>query len=545
MSDIQRIIDKYPDEIAVQIDDEVVIEIILMEATDDLNSVIGDIIPNGIKYEYFRAFENELNTQFYFLKFPDLPATGYEYIGFELARTLDAQISAEEVNFMGRGHFFGGTAAFDGGQESYTEATLESSLVSCETAINDQLPLAWVHKFTNVYQFHNERAGEGVNVAVIDTGASDHDELSDVFEMRKGLNLIEEGSLPNDKLSTDVKRASPGHGSLVASVIASRGGLTTNRETTGPGKISGIAPGAQIIPIRAVRSVVDIRLSRIPRAIEHAIEQGADVITMCLGSPFGSRSVKLALEKAVDAGIIVICAAGNCYGPVVYPACYASQDLAIAVAAISKNKYPWRYTSMGKSVTISAPGEHVWGATFIDGEERRFDLKHLVRPSQGTTLATSITSGIAALWLSYHGKDNVRYAASERGQTVLQLFRDAITSDLTPPEEWQGSNKLGAGIIDAQIALSYDITQQTTLESATLNRSEDTSETFILTKNDQDRLSQVSDVEGRKFIAELNWNHFMGKAQERIESVLETGIILEKRNLQMSAEFSKFLQSGN
>ena len=543
MSEFRKIIKSFPSNISVEPDDEVVLEVILKKPSESFGNILEPIIPPDVIYEVNQAFDDEKTTKFYFLKFPEIPATGYEHFGFELARELKKEIGAEEVNFLGRGHFYGGTAAFDGGTETYDQGALESSLVTCETKRNDQLPKAWAHSFTNVEAHHNERVGAGVSIAVIDTGASEHDELADVFNIGAGINLIEKGLPPLDVLSEEVKRASPGHGSLVASVIASRGGLTNDQDTSGPGKITGIAPSAKIIPIRAIRSVVDIRLSRIAGAIKHAIKQDADIITMCLGSPFGSRSVKEALQLAVDAGIIVICAAGNCYGPVVFPARYASKDLAIAVAAVTHRKYPWRYTSMGRSVTISSPGEHVWGATYLDGDERRFDLKHLIRPSQGTTLATSVTSGIAALWLSHHGKETIKNAAAARGQSVLQLFRDAITSDLTPPSEWNGSDELGAGIIDATKTLAYDIFNTRQQDAILVSRvNESMGDVFLNDADDKLGLTG-NEPDFAEFANELVWNSFMSQAQERAEPPLETGLNLDKRTIKKSISLEMLLRN--
>jgi serine protease len=101
----------------------------------------------------------------------------------------------------------------------------------------------------------------------------------------------------------------PGHGTGTASVVASRDA----------GKIAGAAPLATLVPLRAVTSVVVFDHGRVAAAVEYARRKGANVITMSLGGAWSS-ALRAAIGQAIAQGIIVLAAAGNCVGFVVWPA---------------------------------------------------------------------------------------------------------------------------------------------------------------------------------------------------------------------------------
>ena len=210
-----------------------------------------------------------------------------------------------------------------------------------------------------------------------------------------------------------------------------------------------------MVPIRCVDSVIlGIDGTPIARAVLHAKRIKADVITMSLGDPFYSPSLAAAIEQAVNAGIIVCAAAGNCVQPiVVYP---AWDPNVIALAGIDHNDKPWKGTSRGPKIDVAAPAENVFVArrTPIDGGVGT------VTPSQGTSFATALTAGVAALWIAHFGRDAIRQEAQRRGVTVHHLFRSALRKTARPPKSgaWD-SAKFGAGIVDAEALLNLALAQ--------------------------------------------------------------------------------------
>ena len=140
--------------------------------------------------------------------------------------------------------------------------------------------------------------------------------------------------------------------------------------------------------------------------------------------------------------MILLAAAGNCVGWVVYP---GWDHNIIAVAAVDFWGRKWKGSSHGSKVDVAAPGENV----FVARRTAPSDLnKTLVEAAQGTSFAVAITAGCAALWLARHSKQAVRAKANMRGVSVLELFRAALRQTATAPPDWDLA-ELGTGIVDA------------------------------------------------------------------------------------------------
>ena len=205
------------------------------------------------------------------------------------------------------------------------------------------------------------------------------------------------------------------------------------------GTVTGSAPGASLMAIRAVESVFRITQVSVARAIDWAVDHGAHVITMSLGGIF-SFTLHRALRRAVNADVIVLAAAGNCIGLVVWPARF---DECIAVAGVDIRDAKWRGSCSGAAVDISAPAENVWRATVPNGSGQ----------GQGTSFAVALAAGTAALWLSHHGRANLIGAARARGETLQDMFRRMAGATARRPSGWD-SFSMGAGIVDAHALLS-------------------------------------------------------------------------------------------
>ena len=198
------------------------------------------------------------------------------------------------------------------------------------------------------------------------------------------------------------------HGSNVAGCAAAA--------MNGVGTV-GIAPDATILALK-----IDFWDASINAAIEYAADQGADVINMSLGAydtddPHNSSDSfdgcaegnADAIAYAINKGCIVVAAAGNeSTNAKSYPAC--NQGV-IGVGALAKNSSTSAasFSNFNKNsdtqsgnhnVDVMAPGV-VW-APGLDGDE--LDNSKYNYPSfgygetQGTSFASPITAGAAALW---------------------------------------------------------------------------------------------------------------------------------------------------
>ena len=116
------------------------------------------------------------------------------------------------------------------------------------------------------------------------------------------------------------------------------------------------------MPIRATESVVQVFDSDVAKAVAHARQVGCHVVSMSLGGK-GFFGLKGEIQRAVDAGMIVMAAAGNYVGTVTAPASY---DNCLAVAATGPGDTLWVDSSRGIAVDVSMPGSCVHVAAYSD-----------------------------------------------------------------------------------------------------------------------------------------------------------------------------------
>lgn len=293
--------------------------------------------------------------------------------------------------------------------------------------------------------------GTGILIGQPDTGVAEHREIGAGLDKTKGFNFIDNSPEPDDPLLESM--GSPGHGTATSSVVISR----VDRV------ITGSAPGATVVPLRCVNRVVIGLGIAVARAIDHARKQGCHIVTMSLGGPLEGRAMRGAIQRAVDADMIVLAAAGNCVGRVVYP---AWDENVIAVAGIDQNMQRWKGSSHGRKIDISAPGENVHVARRVVGGGGSLD--HIDERGQGTSYAVALTAGCAALWLQKHGVTRVQAEASSRGIPVQELFRTALRDTASKPGGWD-TQDMGAGVVDAHKLAETDLADipaATTSESA-------------------------------------------------------------------------------
>jgi subtilisin family serine protease len=294
--------------------------------------------------------------------------------------------------------------------------------------------------------------GEGITIAHPDTGYTDHrDARADTFDLRRDRDFLANDDDALDPLDTFTARplVNPGHGTSTASVLAAR------KVTS----IEGVAPKTTIVPLRTIKSVVQVFDSDVARAVDYARQIGAHVVSMSLGGT-GFRGLREAIDHAVSEGLIVLAAAGNQVRFVVAPANYPN---CIAVAATNADDVPWNGSSAGKKVAISAPGESVWVATY------RFETpsgpQPILRRHHGTSFAVAHVAGAAALWLAHHGREALieRYGRHRLQAVFLHLI---ATRGHRRPGEWDEQN-FGVGILDAEALLKASLPERSDVDSMT------------------------------------------------------------------------------
>ena len=163
----------------------------------------------------------------------------------------------------------------------------------------------------------------------------------------------------------------------------------------------------------------------------------------------------MAVQSAVDRGIIVVAAAGNVWPFVVYPAKF---DQVIAVAASNCTRDVWNQSARGRSVDIAAPGESVWRAKSSKRAATAFSSAR----SNGTSYSTAIVAGACALWLAYHGRASLQ--AKYGKENLSAAFRYVLRKTAARPGDWP-TDRYGRGIIDVESLLKERLPARPTITS--------------------------------------------------------------------------------
>lgn len=235
-----------------------------------------------------------------------------------------------------------------------------------------------------------EEGKKNIVVAVIDTGIDPKhrdlaaniwrdpkDKTSSVF----GWNFVSNQPNPNDE---------HGHGTHVAGII----GAVTDPKTG----VSGVAHKVSIMPVKYYSDANSgaVNLKNTIKAINYAIDHGAQIINYSGGGPERSEEEYLAIKRAESRGILFVAAAGNDHNNTdqlenyYYPSAYHLKNI-ISVAATNINNDLLTSSNWGKtSVDVAAPGENIFSTL----PQNQFGTM------SGTSQATAFVTGIAALLLS-------------------------------------------------------------------------------------------------------------------------------------------------
>jgi len=252
--------------------------------------------------------------------------------------------------------------------------------------------------------------GGGVTVAVIDTGVSQVPDLAGTA-LLEGVSFVR-----GEPTAADGN----GHGTHVAGTIAQ----TTNN---GVG-VAGLAPGATILPLKALSASGSGRTEWVAAAIDEAGDQGAQIINLSLGGP-PSAVIANAVEKAQARGILVVAAAGNTGRKGVGSP--ASLPGVVAVSATGPTDARAPYSSWGPEVVLSAPGgdkTKKGGGILQDTVSRGSKDGHAFQEFQGTSMATPHVAGAAAvIWSATGGgAEHVKSVLTDASVDLGDPGRDPV-----------------------------------------------------------------------------------------------------------------------
>ncbi len=233
--------------------------------------------------------------------------------------------------------------------------------------------VSWGVNRVDALSVHPFNKGAGIKIAVVDSGIDyTHPDLNDNY--KGGYDFVNNDNDPMDD---------HGHGTKVAGIIAA--------EDNAFG-VLGVAPEASIYGLKVLRSDGVGYSSNIIRAIEWAVDNDMDIVSMSIGSNAGSYAYQQAVNNAYNSGVLLVASAGNSGSTatdnVMYPAKY---DSVIAISAMNQVDGICSFSSVGPAVELTAPGIYLKTTAVGGGYYNYF---------AGTSAAAPFVSGVAALMMA-------------------------------------------------------------------------------------------------------------------------------------------------
>lgn len=236
---------------------------------------------------------------------------------------------------------------------------------------NGYLPMG-VNMINAPYLWRNGYTGKDITIAVIDTGCcTNHPDLKNNIIGGKNFTTENNG---NPNIYDDYN----GHGTHICGTICANG------------RIKGVAPNAKLLILKVLNKYGNGNLQSLVNAINYAINQKVDIISMSLGCPVDITEFHNAIKNAIANDIVVVCAAGNSgdgnskTDEYDYPAGY---NEVISVGAIDNTRLCATFTNSNKEVDCVAPGVGIV-STFLNNEYRSLS---------GTSMSVPHVTGAIAL----------------------------------------------------------------------------------------------------------------------------------------------------
>jgi membrane-anchored mycosin MYCP len=304
---------------------------------------------------------------------------------------------------------------------------------------------------TNAWQVSK---GAGVKVAIIDSGIDgNHPDLKGAVV---GGTDVSGAGAPNGQKSIGAKTE---HGTLVATMLAGRGHTTPTASPSpsasatppgpppippagGPDGITGVAPEAEILAISTWLGSPNpggkTDQQQIPEAVRWAVDNGAKVINISLGStsPDWPQSWDAAFLYAEQKDVVIVAAAGNRVGGNIQVGAPATIPGVLTVAGLDgEGRASVDSSSQGISIGVAAPAEKLVGGIPGGGYAEW----------AGTSGAAPIVSGVAALIRSKWPEMSAKQVINR----IVSTAKDAGAPGKDP--------LYGYGILNAEAALKDEV----------------------------------------------------------------------------------------
>ncbi len=319
----------------------------------------------------------------------------------------------------------------------------------------------WSLSRLNIEQAWATSRGAGVIVAVIDTGVmTNHPDLVGRIARPNGgvlgANFVgwqaahPGGVIPLDgspiaAMSTEEASVQDGqgHGTHVAGIV-----VASSDNVEG---VAAVAPDAVVMPVKVLDDAGAGDTRDVAAGIVWAVQNGAQVINLSLGGTSEDVAVTGAIQYAIDRGVSVFAAAGNCGSggggcPAVsaplFPAASLPESGAMAVGATGPADEWALFSNQGDYVDIAAPGSSILSTCNPSSSIGVASGGSFYCWLQGTSMATPVVAGAAAL---------LKAQAPGRSPGEITSFIAQSALDLGAPGR---DPSFGAGLVNPVGALA-------------------------------------------------------------------------------------------
>ena len=347
----------------------------------------------------------------------------------------------------------------------------KASIIPSDTLFNNQW---YLQKIKAVEAWDNTRESPNIVIAILDSGVQiDHPDLKDNIWLNKkevvnngidddkngfiddinGWDFVNNVPDPAPKFKIGFTEDGILHGTIIAGIAAASGNNAAG--------ITGITWKAKIMPLKVLDDQGNGSASKVIKAIDYAIANGANIINLSFVGFGYSKGLDDAVKRAYDAGLIVVAAGGNEIGQgdgyyldetPMYPACLDGangENRVIGVAATDTMDQKATFSSFGiKCIDVAAPGVSAFSTVVYSPDNYVGDQpfnKYYDGYWSGTSVAVPMVSGALAL---IEGAN----PALNRDEIVKALLDNADNISRVNPNYL---GKLGKGRLNVASSVNY------------------------------------------------------------------------------------------
>lgn len=285
-----------------------------------------------------------------------------------------------------------------------------------------------------------------VNTEEIPGDGIDNDQNGFVDDVH-GYDFIDGDGSPIPDADQPADEGAVSHGTVIAGIIGAVGDNEIG--------MAGVNWDVQLMSVRILdnQGIGDSNTARL--GVEYAVANGADVINLSFTGFDFDDNLRLAIEEAYDAGVVVVAAMGNAENggididdQPIFPACFgerAETDWILGVAATDEDDVKASFSNYGAECTdISAPGEEIFSTVYQDDNWLLVSDGFYQTGWSGTSMASPMVAGSAALLKSAYPS-----LSPDEIKSILRLSVDPVIAT------GDAKGKMGAGRLN--LAKAFDV----------------------------------------------------------------------------------------